>query len=168
MSDMNKKAGADTARPVDSYVNEMVDGLALCADSIFEEKLAEVGRLRRRQADYLASLPTKADDCISAAVKILHHDSEEYPEGFEEALYLSFALEPMIRDLRTEDPGIERQALLYVADRVRWGLERASRKLDRVSDILCNPGRIEREERIARNCGLSGVDVAQRGLTAPD
>ena len=67
------------------------------------------------------------------------------PEGFEEALYLSFALEPMIHRLDTDEPGIERDALLFIAGRVRWGLERSAVKLDLISDLLCNPNQIKRE-----------------------
>ena len=138
-------SGTDPVHPVSIHENEANHNMPLMAERVFSQSLAAVTRLRKRQADYLASLPTTAEDCGKAALGLLHPEGETYPEGFEEALYLSFALEPMIHRLDTDEPCIERDALLFIAGRVRWGLERSAVKLDLISDLLCNPNQIERE-----------------------
>ena len=73
----------------------------------------------------------------------MHPDGDDYPEGIEEALHLSQALEAMIKDGDLDEEGRTRDAALYVADRVVFAMHRATRQLGRISDILKNPGRIE-------------------------
>lgn len=138
-------SGTAPVHPVSMYENEANHNMPLLSEGNFNRSMAEISRLRKQQADYLDSLPTTAEACGEAALRLRHPVGECYPEGFEEALYLSFALEPMIQHLNTDDPGIERDALLFLANRVRWGLERSVAKLDRISDLLGNPDRIRRE-----------------------
>ena len=139
-----------TVKPVTDWENEEVGWCALSCQTVHEKHLAEVEKLRARHAAYIASLPTDLDDCLIAVAKVLHHDYSGYPEGFEEALNLSFALAPMIRQLNTDEPGPERDALLYIAGRVRQGLERTAEGVQHMSDILDGPDRLRRDERDAR------------------
>lgn len=140
--------------PVSTFENEDAKGMAICAQKVFEDELAKVRHLRARQSDYLASLPTDAAGCLSAALSVLHPQGENLPKGLENSLHLSFALAPMIRQLQTEGPGPMRDALLYIADEVNMGLWQAAREIEHVSEILRNPARVEREARFGNgpNC----------------
>lgn len=131
--------------PVSTWENEKVKGAALCCTRTLNRGRAEVEKLRARQAEYLASLPTEPKEVISAALKEMHLNGESYPGAFEEAMHLSKALRPMIEHSDTDEPGPDRDALLWIADRIMFGLERTARNLDHISEILGNPRRIERE-----------------------
>jgi hypothetical protein len=143
MSD-ERASATPPVKPVTSYENQDVKNMALSVDYVFEMDLAEISKLRKQQADYLASLPVDPAECLSEALRTLQSNGKSYPDGFEEAFYLSFALEPMIRDLDGGSPCPERDAMLYVADRVRQALMRFMPKLDHVNNVLCSPGRVKR------------------------
>ncbi|MEM9578259.1 MAG: hypothetical protein AAF999_14745 [Pseudomonadota bacterium] len=136
---------AHPLKPVTSWENSQVKGLALCATEAFNTHVYEAQALREQQTAYLDSLPTDPNEAIQAAWKLMHPDYDNYPEGFEEALHLSFALEAMIKDANIDDEGPTRDAALYVADRMVTALCRTSEQLDRVSDILRKPGRTDRD-----------------------
>ena len=147
MTAANVTRCVESASPVRDHENEEVGGPALCGVVPLEQKQERIRDLRQRHAENLASLPTTAKDCLSGALNALQPGGELYPEGFGEALYLSFALEPMIRHLQTDEPCIHRSAMVYVADRVCLGLMQAARKIEQANAILRNPARIERETR---------------------
>lgn len=135
-------------KPVNVWENETVNGMALCLDFVHQKETAKIDAYRAQQAEYLKSLPTKPEECLTAALRVLHQGGENHPEGFEEALYLSVALAPLLRSIQTDGPGLERTALLYIADRIRLSLFRLMPKLDEVADILGNPARLERDAKI--------------------
>jgi hypothetical protein len=139
MSDERACATAPV-KHVTSYENQGVKGLALAAEGVLEMEFAEIAKLRKRQEDYLASLPVDPTECLSEALGTLEPGDESYPDGFEEAFYLSFAVGPMIRHLDGESYCSERDAMLYVADRVWDALMRLKPKLDHMKGVLCRPG----------------------------
>ena len=51
----------------------------------------------------------------------------------------------MVKHGSTDDDGPERDAAIYLADQVAHAMVRATEQLDRISDILDNPARLERE-----------------------
>lgn len=135
-------------RPVTSWENEAIRGMALSGERIHARDMKKIEALRKQQADYEALLPVEPIEVIKAALETMHPDGgENYPKGFEEALHLSHALRPMVETLDTDEPGPDRDALLYIADRIMFGLENAARKLDHISALLGTPERIERESR---------------------
>lgn len=133
--------------PVSRWDNELVQGMALTADGVHAHQMERVDALRKRQAEYLASLPVEPKAAIRAALDKMHPDGWSYPVGFEEALHLSKALRPMIQHLDTSTPGPDRDALLWIADRIRAGLEDAERSLDQIAGILQQPLRLPDEAR---------------------
>ena len=132
-------------RPVSSWENNQAKGHALCGQYMWGEHKDEVKTLRNRQAAYLNSLPSDPQDAISAAKKLLDFEYSAYPEGIEKALHFSFALEAMVKHSSTDDDGPEHDAAIYLADQVAHAMVRATEQLDRISDILDNPARLERE-----------------------
>lgn len=140
----NERARAnDTPQPVTRWQNEEVKGHALCYEDLFTEHVEKTKALRERQATYLASLPTDPPEAIRAALKVLHPDGDCYPEGIEEAMNLTYALEAMMKDGDLDACGGSRDAALFLADRVTSALHRATRQMDRIADILGNSNRIE-------------------------
>lgn len=135
--------------PVTTWENEKAKGYALCAESLFRGHVEKVQALRDRQAEYLASLPTDPLEVLKAALKVLHPDAEEYPDGVEEALHLAYALKAMMADESVGEAGRTRDAAIYLADRIAYAMHRATDQLDRIADILGNPGRIERERHLS-------------------
>ena len=152
----NERARAnDETRPPErvSYVeNKEGKGLALADERFFQERMAKIKDLRDRQAAYEASLPQDLPDIVIAARRIMHPDGDNYPEGIEEALHLSSALEAMIQAGDLDADGRARDAALYLADRLTSAMHRAVGNLDRISDILCNHARIEREAAAGDKC----------------
>lgn len=134
-------------RPIDEAKNQSVFGFALCGESIFEERLAEIKQLRETQKAYNASLPNDPHGAVREIFSLLHDDNcGSYPEGFEEALYLSASLGPMIRMLGLSEPGADQEAILYIADKIQFGLERARQRIDRANDIAASVKRSGRNE----------------------
>jgi hypothetical protein len=129
-------------RPVLPHENRKVRGHALCSEGLFRAHVAEVEQLRARQAEYLASLPTDPREAIRAALELIHPNAEEYPDGIEEALHLSVALEALGA---VSDDDAARAATAYVGACVSAALRRATRQIDLISDILHGTGRILRE-----------------------
>lgn len=134
-------------KPVTNWENKRANGLALCDESIFRKQTEHTQSLRDRQAAYLDSLPSDPSEVIKAALKLIHPKGENYPDGFEEALHLSYALEALVKDGDLEAEGRTRDAALYVADRVAFAMHRATKQLDRVSYILGTPGRMRRDQQ---------------------
>lgn len=132
-------------RPVTAWENEACDGLALLAAPNFRQSIEKAQELRDRQAAYLASLPTDPREVIRAALKLMHPTGNEYPDGIEEALHLSCALEALVKEGDLDVEGRSRDAALYVASQVSNAMHRAARQLSRVADILGNHGRLERD-----------------------
>lgn len=126
--------------PVTRWENKEVKGHALCSDFVFQDHLTNAQALRDRQAAYLNSLPTDPTDVIKAAREIMHPGYvNEYPEGIEEALHLSVALEAMIKAGDLDVEGRPRDAALYVAEHVCTAMHRAVRALDRLNHVLGQP-----------------------------
>ena len=132
------------AQPVSTWENESVNGMALSADSVFEDGIAKARELRERQAEYLKSLPSERDAAIRLALKYLEHDYGEYPEGVEEALHLSAILAEALRFSKVAGYQWEPESAIHVADRIEMALRRATSALDRANDVLRNPARVER------------------------
>jgi len=132
----------DTAMPakVTDWENTYANGLALLNEEYFQERLEYIKALRRRQATYLDSLPDEPKEAIRAAWAEMHPEGEKYPDGIEQALYLSYALAAQVKAGDAEDEGRSRDAVLWVADRIALGLHRATFQLDRISDILGKAG----------------------------
>lgn len=146
---MTKKRASATdelrhVEPVSSWTNQDVSGNALCAEHVWQENRSRIEDLRSRQRNYLDSLPTNPGEVIDAALRIMHPDGEEYPDGVEEAMHLACALEAMVRDGDLGAQGRFRDAAIYVSERVTYALHRATRQLDKMSDVLGNRDRIER------------------------
>lgn len=126
--------------PVTEWENTHASGLALLGEKYYQERLEYVQALRRRQATYLDSLPDEPKEAIQAAWAEMHPEGEKYPDGIEQALYLSYALAAQVKAGDAEDEGRSREAVLWVADRIALGLHRATFQLDRISDILRKAG----------------------------
>lgn len=145
MTIAQRACATDTARPVTMWENEAVKGMALSCDKIHENDMDEIAALRARQGKYEASLPVDPCDVINAVQDLMQPKSETYPDRFEESLHLSHALRPMIEMLDLSHPGPDRDALLWITDRIMFGLEDVQRNLDRIGDILGNPARVKRQ-----------------------
>ncbi|PYG30363.1 hypothetical protein [Pelagimonas varians] len=137
----------DQPHPVSMFENNQVSGLALCGSNVFSDHMEEVEALRSRQAAYLDSLPDNECDAISEAWTLLHSDGEEYPEGFEEALHLSHALDALVKDGDLDTEGRTRDAALYISYRVTFALHRTAEQLDHISQILSKPARHKNSQR---------------------
>lgn len=148
--------------PVNIWENEAAHRLPLCSARLFAERLDQITQLHDRQAEYLASLPSDPKECVSAALGVLHENDSDHPKGFEEALFLSYALGPMVKDLLADCYGPERDALLHVVDRIKSGLESAAAALNHAYAILENPDRIECEQR-ARKLGACAFQQGRMG-----
>ncbi len=131
--------------PVSDWDNNDTKGYALVSENLFRQNMGKIHALRERQAAYRNSLPTDPPAVISAALKLMHPNGSQYPDGVEEALHLSFALEALVKEGDLDSQGRSRDAALYVADRISHAMHRAAHQLDRISDILGNPRRIERD-----------------------
>lgn len=141
---MNAISANDTglpAKPVDPWENQITNGMALRCDRVHTEDLKRVEELRARQESYLASLPVEPEAVIDATLNEMNPHGESYPAGFEEALHLSHALRPMVEHLQTDDFGPDRDALLWIADRIMFGLEGTAMKFEHMSNILRGPHR---------------------------
>ena len=145
-------------RPVTNWENQSVGGIALCSEGLFLDHVEDAKKLRERQAQYEASLPTEPDEVIRSARRILHPNGNSYPEGVEEALQLSCALAVIVRHGDLEVPSPERDAALYLAERLEDATRSAVGKLDRLSDVLSAKSRQERKE--AERQRLSEREVA--------
>lgn len=132
--------------PVTPWENEEANGHALCAEYLFSEYVEQTQALRDHHAAYLASLPTDPQEVIRAALTFMHPSGDDYPDGIEEALHLSYALEALVKEGDLDAKGRSRDAALYVASHLSYAMHRATRQLDRIADILGNPGRIERDQ----------------------
>ncbi|MBI6630704.1 hypothetical protein [Pontibaca salina] len=142
---------AEKPEPVTEWESNQVHGHALTMDFVYDSFLRQTNALREKQARYLESLPTDPDAVIKAARKVMHRGGSRYPEGFEQALHLSYALDAMVRDGNVEDEGRTRDATIYLADQVASGLHRAALALDRIADILGNRERIARDDELERH-----------------
>lgn len=134
-------------QPVSLEENESVQGAALSADHLFEERIADARRLRERQSEYLKSLPSDREAAIKLALKYLENDCGEYPEGIEEALHLSSALVEVLRFSKVSGYQWEPEAAIYMADRIEMAMRQAVVALDRANDALRNPAKIERDSQ---------------------
>ncbi|MFN3823595.1 MAG: hypothetical protein ACK4RN_06410 [Pseudorhodobacter sp.] len=135
-----------SVEPVSYDENRAVGGKALCGEGVWKDDLAQIEQLRARQAAYRESLPQDDSAAISAAWQHLSPRGESYPDGFERALYTAYAIEVIVRtDAAQEGFGLE--AAAFLAESVTDDLRRVQRSLDRVSDILGNPARIEQNAK---------------------
>ncbi|QOL80455.1 hypothetical protein [Pseudooceanicola spongiae] len=133
------------AESVKAWQNESVHGLALCAEHIFKDHIQKAEDLRAQEASYRAGLPKTPDDALRSGLRVIHPEGEDYPEGVEEALHLSFALEAMLRKGELDEAGPSHDAALYVADRITLAMQLVVRQLDYLSDVLGSPGRVARD-----------------------
>lgn len=139
-----------TVEPVTKWENQALNREVFMGLTVREGHLARVDKLRARQAEYLASLPTDPTECLSAALEVLQPDEySSLPDGLEEAFNLAFAIEPMISDLMADDPSPALDALLFVARRVREGLEKTVPRIEHVIKIIGNPDRVTKEATAA-------------------
>lgn len=150
MTESRAGANGENLHPerVTDLENERVGGWALCAEPIFQQHVSLVQSMRDRQSRYLASLPTDPQEAIKAALAIMHPSGDLYPDGFEEALHLSYALEAMVRRGDLGEADRHQDTVLYLADRVLMATGRAACQLDKISDILSNPRRVEPDKRV--------------------
>lgn len=132
-----------TVQPVTPWENAEVNGLALCAPQVLELNMAKVQKLRDQQDQYLASLPTTAEDCLAAALRILEADTaHDQVEGLQEAISLSFAVKALAAELTSEFEGFPRSSLLFLAEKLQDALLKTAQELDRARHILGNPRRL--------------------------
>lgn len=151
-------------RPVTNWENQSVGGTALCAESLFLDHIEDAKKLRERQAQYEASLPTDPEEVISSALRLLHPNGNSYPEGVEEALQLSCALAVIVKhgDLEVLSP--ERETAVYLADRLEVATRNAAGRLDRLSDVLCAKSRQKRREAEQRGLWQREVSSLLQGF----
>lgn len=128
-----------TPEPVSNYENESVNGHALCNPKLWEAHKAEVERMRRRQTDYIASLPSYAPDAIRSALKVLAPDAEEMPPCLERAGHLSALLEVALRNGTEENLWQARESLAWAAERLATDLSDMQRLLATALDHLRAP-----------------------------
>ena len=149
----NERACADneseSVEPVTDWENKAAKGHALCVESIFRKHIEGTQALRDRQAAYLDSLPSDPPEVIRVALKLMHLNSDQYPEGIEEALRLSYALEALVKEGDLDNEGRTRDAALHLADRVAFTMHRATRQLDRISDILGKADQTQTKDVVA-------------------
>lgn len=143
-----------TAQPVTPWENAEVNGLALCAPQVLELNMAKVQKLRDQQDQYMASLPTSAEDCLVAALRILEADTAG--EGLQEAISLSFGVKALAAELTSEFEGFPRSSLLFLAEKLQDTLLKTAQELDRARDILGNPGRLAVERNRAKGLQTQG------------
>jgi len=132
--------------PVTDWENQEFNGHALCGEAVLDEYLEGVKSLRDRQKAYLDSLPSDPPEVIREALTLLHQGGSEYPDGIEEALHMSHALWVLLKDNDMAGSERSREVALYFADSVSFAMLRATSQLDRISAILHNSLRIEREK----------------------
>lgn len=147
MNDPNERRDSPNAEPISDWENNSVKGLALTADKVFEDEMERVNAMRAQQQAYLDSLPSEPEEIIRAASKLMHTELGAYPDGFEEALHLSVALEALVKVGELDSEGLDRDAANYIAADISTRLMNTRRSLDRISDLLANPRRLEREKR---------------------
>ncbi len=132
------------AEPVTVWENENAKGQILCSEYLCREHIEKVEKLREQQAAYRASLPIDPPKVITAALDLIHPGGNSYPDGVEDALHLSYALEALVKYGDLAAQGGERDAALHIAHSLIMAMSSAIEKLDRISDILGNPDRVER------------------------
>ncbi|MGR3515383.1 MAG: hypothetical protein ACU0GG_21675 [Paracoccaceae bacterium] len=131
---MNKPNG--TARPVTRHENREAKGGALACDRVWKGHVEEVEELRRRQADYLATLPTEPHQAMEAIRKSMHPSGQSYPEGVERAYYFSLAIQALTKSEFLSEGGPESDAIYYLADVMEDDLRNVMGDLDHISAIL--------------------------------
>lgn len=141
----NGKAMIAEIQPVSMLENESVNGMALSSDSVFDDNLQKVRQLRKRQAEYLNSLPADPDAAIRIALDHLSHDYGQYPEGVEDALHLSAILMDALQYSKVSDLDFDPEAAIHVASQINKAIRKAVAALDRANDVLLNPARLERD-----------------------
>jgi len=132
-----------TPQPVSDWQNDDVKGLALCCSGVFEKTIRDAESLRRKQAEYLATLPVEPEKALKAALKRLFPIGENYPSGFEDAFSCAFALDALIEQGDSGDEGPTRDATRYVSGKMIEAMMNLKRELDALGDILGNPGRLK-------------------------
>jgi len=132
-----------TPQPVSSRENETVSGMALAGDVVFEVNLQKTRKLRERQGEYLKSLPTEPEHAIETALEFLEHNYGAYPEGIEEARFLSTGLLEMLRHSKVSDDEFNTDAAIYLADRIEMAVQKAVTAIDRANDALRNPAKLK-------------------------
>lgn len=150
-----------TGRPVSDADNAHAHGMALCSDHVFEDFVRKAERLRRRQDDYLAGLPVEPAAAIKAARRVLQPCGDSYPDGLKEALRLSNALPAMMEREFGECRDPDADAMMWIAYRVTMCLEKSTRQIDLIVDILANPARIESEAGEAAQTSATVTEAAE-------
>ncbi|SDE88362.1 hypothetical protein SAMN04488117_101596 [Celeribacter baekdonensis] len=129
-------------RPIPYTANQETHGLALAADVVYTSEIAQIDRLRERQAAYRASLPTSVEAANREAISVLS-DLIEPDErgGFLEALHLSIALGAMIKKDGNAlgCVGPERDAAIFVSERVSDALLQVHGELEHMNTALRTP-----------------------------
>lgn len=136
--------------PVKDWENQRNKGMILSGDGLFEQSIGEIEDARARQRAYLDSLPTDPTDIIKEARRTLQPNASSYPDGFEDALHLSWAMEAILKNGQLEDVGPERDAALYIAAKMTDGLLKTARALDHLGSALDGPRREEERQRCQR------------------
>lgn len=142
----NSETVSPEIHPVSDLENRNVNGKALSCDRAFAEEMEKISWLRDRQAKFLATLPAEPQDAIDASFQILHPESENYIQGFEEALHLSQALAALIEKGDLDQDTREQEAAEFVSRQVAEHLQQTRSQLDHLSHVLRNPRRVEREQ----------------------
>lgn len=131
---------------VSSYENRRVSGLALCADQVFEDKIEEATELRKRQADYLASLPQDAEEVIATARARLEDDYGVFVKALEAAEHQSVALTCVLGQMFDGEALYpDQKAAEYLSMQVEDAVRTCKHEIKAALDVLRNPARIERE-----------------------
>jgi hypothetical protein len=141
----NGEAMLAEIHPVSKWENESVNGMALSSDSIFDDDIKKIRQLRKRQAEYLNTLPTDPDAAIRIALDHLSHDYGQYPEGVEDALHLSAILMDALQYSKVSDLDFDPEAAIHVASQINKAIRKAVAALDRASDVLLNPAKSQCE-----------------------
>lgn len=141
----NSETVSAEIHPVSDLENRNVDGKALCCDRVLADEMEKVGRLRDRQAGFLATLPAEPQAALDASFHILHPDLGNYIEGFEEALHLSQALAALIEKGELDEDSREQEAAEFVSRQIANHLKQTRSHLDYLSHLLRNPRRVEHE-----------------------
>lgn len=121
--------------PVSDSENAETKGAALACEAIYQDNLQKVSRLRKRQAEYLASLPTEPTEKLTSIMELMKGEHDRFPDEAHQALNLSVMLEVFVKhgDMELHSP--EHKAAIYVAEMITDNLHALQGKLRGVWDV---------------------------------
>lgn len=131
--------------PVSDYENRRVHGEALCDTEILKDHMQKVEELREQHKGYIDNLPSEPGAAFHEALKTMHPDSQQYPDGFEEALHLSQLIEEVLRQSDLDKDCALQEATAFAAMRCAEGLVRVQNAMDHISQVLSKAHRASQE-----------------------